>query len=78
MMVPVSRSFPGPEMKLYKNVVTVKNVDRSHGIISVREARGGLLTVRVSKDSLLENIRQGDTMIVTYTEPLLISLKKHS
>jgi len=78
MMEPVSGFFTGDEVKVFKNVVTVMNIERSLGIISVKEARGDLLTVGVSHCTLLENVKLGDTMIVTYTEPLIVTLKKSS
>lgn len=63
-------------LRRFKVVTTVEGLDRPTETITVKGPRGNFLTARVADPSRLTQVRIGETIIVTYTEALAISLEK--
>ncbi len=63
-------------LRRYKVVTTVEGLDRPTQTITIKGPRGNYLTARVAEPSRLTQMRIGDTILVTYTEALAISLEK--
>jgi hypothetical protein len=63
-------------LRQIKAVVTVEGIDRIAETATLRGPLGGVLTVRVADPARLERVRLGDTVIVTYTEALAVSIEK--
>lgn len=65
-------------IKMYRAVVTVIGTDRFLQLIQVKGPKGGVYTVRSPNPNVLgkDKVAVGDTAIVTYTEPVIFSLKK--
>jgi hypothetical protein len=63
-------------LRRFKVVTTVEGLDRPTQTITVKGPRGNFLTARVADPSNLTKIRIGETIVVTYTEALAISLEK--
>jgi hypothetical protein len=63
-------------LRRYKVVTTVEGLDRPTQTVTIKGPRGNYLTVRVADPSNLTKMRIGDTIVVTYTEALAISVKK--
>jgi len=61
-----------------KAVVTVEGIDRPAEQVTLKGPLGNYLTVRVLDPSRLDKVSVGDTVIVTYTEALAISIEKVS
>lgn len=59
-----------------KAVVTVEGIDRLAETVTVKGPLGRYATVRVVDPARLEGLSIGDTVVVTYTEALAISLEK--
>lgn len=81
MLGAVEKAPPGTSpaagaLRRFKVVTTVEGLDRPTETITVKGPRGNFLTVRVADPSRLTQIRIGETIVVTYTEALAISLEK--
>jgi hypothetical protein len=63
-------------LRRFKVVTTVEGLDRPTETVTVKGPRGNYLTVRVADPANLPLMRIGDTIVVTYTEALAISLEK--
>ena len=63
-------------LRRFKVVTTVEGLDRPTETITVKGPRGNFLTARVADPSRLTQVRIGETIIITYTEALAISLEK--
>lgn len=63
-------------LRRFKVVTTVEGLDRPTQTVTVKGPRGNYLTARVADPSRLTRMRIGDTIVVTYTEALAISLEK--
>ncbi len=63
-------------LRRFKVVTTIKGLDRPTQTVTVKGPRGNYLTARVADPSRLTQVRIGDTILVTYTEALAISLEK--
>lgn len=59
-----------------KAVVTVEDIDRTARTATVKGPLGNYLTVQVLDPARLQKVRLGDTVVVTYTEALAISVEK--
>jgi hypothetical protein len=62
-------------LRIIKSVVTVEGLDRPTKSLTV-SGQAGLATVQVEDVAALSKLRLGDTIIVTYTEALAVSLQK--
>ena len=65
-------------LRITKAVVTVEGLDRPTKSLTVLGPGGNLVTVKVSDVAGLSKLRLGDTIIVTYTEALGVSLQKRA
>jgi hypothetical protein len=63
-------------LRRFKVVTTIEGLDRPTQTVTVKGPRGNYLTARVADPSRLTQVRIGDTILVTYTEALAISLEK--
>jgi len=63
-------------LRRFKVVTTIEGLDRPTQTVTVKGPRGNYLTARVADPSRLTQVRIGDTIVITYTEALAISLEK--
>jgi hypothetical protein len=63
-------------LRRFKAVTTIEGLDRPTQTVTLKGPRGNYLTARVADPSRLTKVHIGDTVIVTYTEALAISLEK--
>ncbi len=63
-------------LRRYKVVTTIEGLDRPARTITVKGPLGRYLTARVQDPSRFTKVRIGDTIVVTYTEALAVSLEK--
>lgn len=63
-------------LRQIRAVVNVVDIDRPSEMILVKGPLGNTLPVHVTDPAKLEKVKEGDTVIVTYTEALAISLDK--
>ena len=61
---------------MFKVVTTIEGLDRTTKTVTVKGPRGNYLTARVLDPERLTQVRIGDTIVVTYTEALAVSVKK--
>jgi hypothetical protein len=57
------------------SIVTVEAIDRSAGTVTVKGPKGGVVTVKAQDPKNLEKLKLGDTIAVTYTEAVAISVE---
>jgi hypothetical protein len=62
-------------LRIIKSVVTVEGLDRPTKSLTV-SGKAGLATIEVEDVAALSKLHLGDTIIVTYTEALAVSLQK--
>ena len=65
-------------LRVTKAVVTVEGLDRPTSSLTVLGPKGNLVTVKVADTAALAKLRLGDTIIVTYTEALGVSIVKRA
>jgi hypothetical protein len=63
-------------LRRFKVVTTIEGLDRPTETITVKGPLGNYLTVRVADPVSLTQMRIGESIVVTYTEALAISLDK--
>ena len=63
-------------LRRFKVVTTIEGLDRPTQTVTVKGPRGNYLTARVADPSRLTKVHIGDTIVITYTEALAISLEK--
>jgi len=63
-------------LRRFKVVTTIEGLDRPTQTITVKGPLGNYLTARVADPSRLTQMRIGETIVVTYTEALAVSLEK--
>jgi hypothetical protein len=63
-------------LRRFKFVTTIEGLDRPTQTVTVKGPSGNYLTACVADPSRLTKMRIGDTIVVTYTEALAISLEK--
>jgi hypothetical protein len=61
-----------------KAVTTIEALNRLTQTITVMGPRGGIVKARVEDPKRLEQVRIGQTIVITYTEAVAISLEKAS
>jgi hypothetical protein len=59
-----------------KAVTTVEGIDLPTQTVTLKGPRGNYVTVRAEDPENLKKLRVGDTIVVTYTEALAVSLEK--
>jgi hypothetical protein len=62
--------------RIIKAVTTVEGLDRPTKSITVKGPKGNYVQVELKDPSILEKLHLGDTIMVTYSEGLVISLDK--
>jgi len=62
-------------MRQIRAVVTIESLDRTAQTVTVKGPRGKYYVARVADPSRLEQVRIGDTILMTFTEATAISLK---
>ncbi|MEW6444051.1 MAG: hypothetical protein AB1640_24160 [bacterium] len=65
-------------MRWIKAVTTIEGLDRPTSTITVKGPLGRYVTARVADPSKLPQMRIGETIVVTYTEAMAISVEKVS
>lgn len=73
---PKDASPAGRALRAIKVVATVEGLDLPTRSVTLKGPMGNLLTVRAASEDNLKKLRLGDTIVVTYTEALAISLQK--
>jgi hypothetical protein len=73
---PAGTSPAAGGLRRFKAVTTIEGLDRPTETITVKGPRGNYVTVRVVDPSRLTQVRIGETIVVTYTEALAVSLEK--
>jgi hypothetical protein len=63
-------------LRVIKAVTTVEGLDRPTRSVTLKGPRGNYATVRARDLNNLEKLRLGDTIVVTYTEALAVSVEK--
>lgn len=64
------------ELRVIKVVATVEGLERPTRLLTLKGPRGNYLTVRARDVKRLEKLHLGDTIVVTFTEALAVSLEK--
>jgi hypothetical protein len=65
----------GSAMRQIRAVVTIESLDRTAQTVTVKGPRGKYFVARVADPSRLEQVHIGDTILLTFTEAEVISLK---
>jgi hypothetical protein len=73
---PKDASPAGGTLRAFKVVATVVGLDLPTESVTLQGPLGNYATVRAEKVENLKKLRLGDTVVVTYTEALAISLQK--
>ncbi len=73
---PAGSSPAAGGLRRFKVVTTVEGVDRPTQTVTIKGPRGNYLTLRAADPANLEQMRLGETIVVTYTEALAVSLEK--
>ncbi|MHC4712703.1 MAG: hypothetical protein ACYTAN_05435 [Planctomycetota bacterium] len=63
-------------LRRIRAVVTVEGINRADETVTLKGPRGRYLTVRAADPARLDKVNVGDTVIITYTEALAVSLRK--
>ena len=63
-------------LRVLRVVATVEGLERPTRRLTLKGPRGNYLTVRARDVGRLEKLRLGDTIVVTFTEALAVSLEK--
>ena len=61
--------------RLIRAVCTIEAMDRN-GNVMINDARGRMHTIGGVETAKLDNVRRGDTVVVVFTEALVLSLKE--
>jgi len=73
---PKDASPAGRALRAIKVVATIEGLDLPTRSVTLKGPMGNLVTVRAASVDNLKKLRLGDTIAVTYTEALAISLQK--
>jgi hypothetical protein len=63
-------------LRVIRVVATVEGLERPTRIVTLKGPRGNYLSVRARDVSRLEKLHLGDTIVVTFTEALAVSVEK--
>ena len=61
--------------RLIRAVCTIEAMDRN-GNVMIKDARGRMHTVGGVEMAKMDNVRLGDTVVIIFTEALVLSLKE--
>ncbi len=73
---PKDASPAGGALRAFKVVATVEGLDLPTRSVTLKGPMGNFVTVRAASVDNLKKLRLGETIVVTYTEALAISLQK--
>jgi hypothetical protein len=73
---PVGTDPAGGGLHQIKAVTTVEGLDLPTQTVTLKGPRGNYATIRAQDPDKLKKLRIGDTIVVTYTEALAVSLEK--
>ena len=73
---PKDASPAGGALRAIKVVATVEGLDLPTRSVTLKGPMGNFITVRAASVDNVKKLRLGDTIVVTYTEALAISLQK--
>lgn len=74
---PKEASPGGGQLRMFKVVATVEGLERPTRMVTLKGPRGKFVSVRAHDPRNLEKLHLGDTIVVTYTEALAVSLAKN-
>lgn len=63
-------------LRLTRAVATVEGLQRQGRLVTLKGPRGKYMTVRASDPKRIEKLHLGDTIVVTFTEALAVSVEK--
>jgi Cu/Ag efflux protein CusF len=61
---------------LVQAVVTIESINREEGKVTIKGPRGKYLTLPVEDNALLEDLKTGEVVVMTYAEAVALSLEK--
>lgn len=73
---PKSASPAAGELRVIRAVATVEGLARPTRMVTLKGPRGNYMDVRARDVKRLEKLHLGDTIVVTFTEALAVSLEK--
>jgi len=73
---PKDASPAGGALRAFKVVATVEGLDLPTRSCTLKGPMGNYVTVRAASVDNLKKLRRGDTIVVTYTEALAVSIQK--
>lgn len=73
---PKTSAPSGAEARIVRVVATIEGLDRTTQTVTLKGPRGRYLTVRVQDPAVLLKPRLGDTVVVTATEAIGVSVEK--
>ncbi|MGC4073173.1 MAG: hypothetical protein QM760_11770 [Nibricoccus sp.] len=63
-------------LKTYRMVTTIDSIDASTGTVTIKGIQGNSAPVKLKDKKAASMYSTGDTVVITYTEPLVASLEK--
>ena len=77
----VGRAKPGSKPGAYEVIETtvtakIEDIDKTGNTATLRMPDGDVLIVKVQDPANLEKVREGDTIVITYREALVVSMEK--
>jgi hypothetical protein len=73
---PADTSPAGGGLRQIRAVVTVKDIDLERNLVTIKGPMGRYLTLKPLYPERLKLVKVEDTVIITYTEALILSLEK--
>ncbi|HEY5974380.1 MAG TPA: hypothetical protein VIU41_06510 [Geobacteraceae bacterium] len=68
---------PGGKLAVQSTVTaTIETIDTKKPSVTLKSLDGKSLTVKVEDPKILENVKVGDEVVITYTEALAVSVEK--
>ena len=61
-----------------KAVTTVEKLDPEKKEVTIKGPRGGTLDIAVKDPATFDKLKEGDTVVITFTEALAVSLEKQN
>jgi len=63
-------------VRMVKAVTTVESIDQAKKTVTIKGPRGNTREIAVKDPATFAKLKQGDTVVITFTEALAISLEK--
>jgi hypothetical protein len=67
---------PGSEVRQITVTATIQDIDKDRNNVFLRWPEGVIVGMQVKNPSILEGVKVGDQVVITYTEALAISIEK--